>query len=459
MWEFFLVARSRHGTVRLPLVIQEYDVKNSEVLHLKARKGGGPIIRALRLEQNVPSKLTHPLFYLDSLPYAVQLECEGLEVIRDSDAATRHKVIKSLGSITVQPIDNDKGYTVFASDNAAADFSVRMHALSTDTQNEISVWRVNCTIYTRSVKALEISGMISAARMQHIISCECGKKSKSKGHVNAGIEATMTDDLSALAGFTIAYKIESGQPFLHTETGHLMLTSHTPPANVMAISSSGWIARAAEEMHAPGVRDLVHGHSPEYYRDAEMFKQQLTEGVVDYMRDLWSGTTKGIKVSVQKLMPSPETVAVLKSINVKKLADRTKTVLTSKTVEAVIKTLSTNPSDIIYLETWGKAVLGDLKIDESAIGQLVIDNAPAVEESMRKMLTKLQYLKGVDIAEYGAQFRELIGNPDLADGVIQLAAMAKRAGKFLADNSDKVVSAAKGAVKLAAAGAETIAAL
>lgn len=475
MPNFYLVTRANDGSeVRTLLQVRRYGINSPRELHLKASKRLKRTIKTLALDENLPIKSTQPLFHLDS-PYAVSLQAEGLEVVRADPTAPRSRVARSLGTVMVAPVDDDDGFITMMSGPGVQPFTAILHADKTRIQGRFAVWSVHVIVATDQVDSLQIAGMLTAARIERVIDLqtkvECGVcghgKPRRRGsddnderasseicaHIGDTITSGVMTDAQILSAFHVAYSIEADHSLFATDLGHTLLTSNSSPAAAISLSPENWVARAAEQLHT----NAGLGFGDAYRRDAEEFGQQLTAGALDFFRDAWSKTTRGVRASIEKFMPSADTIAALKAINVKKLAARTQTVLTSKTVEAVITTLTTNPGDIVYLREWGKAVLGDLKLDESEMGKLVIDNAPAAEEALRRVIGKFKMLRPDDFSEYGAQFRQLVGNPDLADGVIQLAVVAKNAAQFVARNADKAAAAAKTAVNLAAAGAGAVA--
>lgn len=501
MWQVVLRAP---GGVEVPLRVQDAEITDASVVHLDTRMAisqwhahrttADEIRRLFFTHRHQTNGGPRPLFMLEQ-PHAVSVHCVGPDVM--SQDQPRPVADQRIDTVVVSTLTEDSGWTVLTSGTTSPRITVWMYARPTALAGQYAVWRAHATVHTAQLqRGSPLGAMLSAVRMEHVLIGSVRRErtpdlalkpdapenellrmwSSDQLPPHSGTDLPRTDSLveSCLSAFvdnqlirqrlpsdrvfmdalSDGYQIESGHSLLHTAVGSSLMLANTPPRAALNVAPQAWIARSCRHLHT--ATHTASGHPAEYVADAEALQQQLTEGMIDYLRDLWTGTVDGIKASLAKLLPSPETVATLRAIDVRKAASAAKSAVTSKTAESLIRSLASDPAETVYLQEWGRAVLADMNLDESALGELIIDNAPAVEAAMRKMLGKLRYIKASDLKEYGAAVRRLIGNPDLQDGVLQLAAMAKNAGRWVASHSDTIVSAGKTAVDLASKGASVL---
>ena len=514
MWPLYLIVPTVHGNQqRVQLHVQDYDVHNSSVLHLDARMSRShfrshalsleDVNRLFQTHHDARTGATRPLLVLDD-PYAVFL-------VASPPGGEQYVGVGA--PILVQPVvTQSNGWIVLTSTDPGGDVSVRMWARETAQPGRFAVWRINCTVHTaRLERGSKPAAMMSRARMQHVyagsllrarrgdwINVATGDAERhfyDHGLVDAAPRAdsepmpsvnarpehfvqtclawsypTMTARLPSdgvmLRALNVGYSVEAGHSLLHSAVGQHLLRGNTDPSAAIAANPNVWINEAVGSIH--GGMSAPQPWSDDYRRDAERMNQRLIEGLLDRVEGWFKQMQGKVPNFLQPFMPGEKTIGALRSINVTKTIKTTagaaKTAASSKTMAAVVSSLVKRDTDVVLLQEWGKAVLGDAKLDDSVVGTLLVENAPAVQEGALKAFNKFKSFAGANLTagklrDYGATFRQMIGSQDLRDGVYQLAAAATKAGKYVGANSGKIVGAAKATGSFVAKHSDTIVAV
>lgn len=496
MWPLYLVTSNNQ---RVLLHVQDTDVHNADVIHLDARMARsrwhghtttlGDVARLFGAHYDVHTGAQRPLFFLDS-PYALQLESEGPSFLVAGATSRQHQVHR-LATTTVEPVTQDGKWLVMMTTAQGGRFSARLWVTPTQQCGHFAVWRVHCTVHTaRYSRGTQHAAVLSAARSHHLYSGRVLRRvAESPNDTQSGpvgafqrawlqgdtgaqeavsacvawdepatITAQLPSDGVMLSALNVGYSVEAGHSLLTTEIGDSLLASNTAPGDAIRQSPSAWITKAVERVH--GGQAAPSAWSDAYRGDAQLFGEQIGATIVEKMRGWFDEMQGKVPEWLKRVLPSEETIKTLQAIDVKKAAtdalSTARDVATSNTATAVISTIGMNPKVGELLPIWSKAVLADLRLDDTAVGDFVIKNSSAVETAMVSMLKKMRYLNPSDLKQYGATFRSLIGNKDMYDGVLQLAALASKSGKFLADNASTAVAVAKTTGKLLADNSGTL---
>ena len=510
MWPFYLVVPGFGGgeLQHVRLYVQDYDAHNADVLHLDARMSRSQfrshtltlddVRRLFESHHDTGTGSTRPLLTLNP-PYMTLLTVD--------DAAKSLSATMIGGNpIVLQPVfTQSDGWVVLTAPHPGSETSIRMWARETSRPGSYAVWRINCTVHaSRLMRGTGAARRVSSARMHHLLSASLAReRAVNSIDVHTGVaerhyydpslvgaaaadddepmplergrpehfvqtclswsgptmSARLPSDGVMLRALSVGYSVEAGHSLLHSAVGQRLLHANTDPSAAIAVNPVAWINDATETLH--GDARAPRAWNDGYRRDAQLMNQRLVAGLLDRVQGWFASAQGKMPPFLAPFMPGEKTIAALRSLDVKKAASAAKSAASSKTMAAVVTSMVKRDSDVPLLQAWGAAVLGDAKLDDTEVGSLLVENAPAVQEGAIKMFNKFKSFAGENVTpgklrDYADTFRKLIGDSDMRDGVLQLAAAASKAGKYVAANSGKVVDAAKATGAFVAKHSDTI---
>lgn len=325
-----------------------------------------------------------------------------------------------------------------------------------------TISEVSVVLYPKAARTTARQSIAAAAlRVRHLMHAAVGLRTARPATIAACLSTddmpsaliecdTTGQDCSYLRALRVAYAIETdGGDFLDTDIGQRLLTASVAPSAALRAEPEKWA-------HLVATHARMQLRAPVDHRAiADSLDVKLTEAwLTDKLRDLWTGTTEGIEASLRRVLPSAETLQTLKSL-AGRATTGAKAVAGSKTAEQVMLAAMGNKGDATYAEIFAKALLGDAGLDETASGQVIIENADKVSSALASAFNKLRQVKASDLDRYTKGLRNMFNNEDLRGGLAAVLKQARRAPELWAKYGDDVMAAGKKAVQLGGSALQT----